>query len=102
MIVDECLLQTAILALQCGHRTRTGEPFHLAYCADHFPANAHDLSGKQIKILLHAAMICNRDAQTILIVQGSVGWRGNSLFVELHQNLLVQRIELLHHPVRPG
>jgi hypothetical protein len=62
---------------------------------DQFLTNPNDLPGKHVEVLLGAAMIGNGNAQTIAALQSRVGGRGNSLFMELHENLLIQGIELL-------
>ena len=70
MIVDECLLKKIL-----SHAVPFGrEPFHLAYCA----ANSRPMRRPLLpadQILLNTAMICDRNAQTILIIQCCIGWQ---------------------------
>ena len=55
---------------------------------------ADDFVGKQVKVLLTAAVIGDGDTQAVLSMQSGIRWRSDSLLVELDQDLLVQYIEL--------
>jgi hypothetical protein len=56
---------------------------------NHLMADANNFVGKQIKILLPAAMVRDCDTQAVPSLQGRVGWSRDSLLVELNINILV-------------
>jgi hypothetical protein len=68
--------------------------YSLVWLSHQLTTNPDDLFGKHIEIVLNAAMIGDRDPQAIAALQGRVRGRGNSLFMELHENLFIQGVEL--------
>ena len=54
-----------------------------------FLPNPCNFSRKQVKILLPAAVVCYGNAQTVAALQCGIGGRGNSLLMNLHQNLFI-------------
>ena len=59
------------------------------------PAEPDDLPGQKVEIPLPAAMIGDRDAQTVPAVQGGVGRYGEPPLLQPDQDLIVQRVEVL-------
>src|SRR5215207_5155641 len=61
---------------------------------DQLEPEPDDFPGEHVEILLRAAMVCNGNPQTITSLQRGVGWGGDALLMQLHQDLLVQGVQL--------
>jgi hypothetical protein len=59
------------------------------------PAEPNDLPSKKVEIRFPAAMIGDRDAQTVPAEQGGVGRCGEPPLLQPDQDLIVQRVEVL-------